>query len=194
MTSEYPVFLEVLPSRALAFPLPGVPSRPFTHTRVADLSLMPLTVILMLRAISWPGPAPVRPALAIALVESECMVMCRCSTPRNQATTRLMAASSALNGLFILIARQNKGVIPKGYVPKAKQTKEKKFSHRHKKSTALHGCAVRKSRGQEYPLTICRKEKKKTDERLVKSAVAPGGYSIILPEFSHATHSSILAA
>jgi hypothetical protein len=46
-------------------------------------------------------------------------------------------------------------------VPKATQTKEdlKKFSHRHKKSTALHGCAVGKSRGQEYPLTICRKEK-----------------------------------
>jgi hypothetical protein len=64
--------------------------------------------------------------------------------------------------LSILIALQNKGVIPKGYVPKATQTKEnvKKFSHRHKKSTALHGCAARKSRGQECPLTICRKEKK----------------------------------
>jgi hypothetical protein len=51
------------------------------------------TIPRMLQATFWPGPAPVWPALAMALVESECMVMCCHSLARIPGTTGRLALS-----------------------------------------------------------------------------------------------------
>jgi hypothetical protein len=51
----------------------------------------------MLQATFWPGPAPVWPALAMALVESECMVMCCHSRPG--LTNHDMACSIATSSV-----------------------------------------------------------------------------------------------
>jgi hypothetical protein len=54
-------------------------------------------MFLMFRALLWPGPAPVWPARAIALVESEWIVMWRWSrlANKNHLTACSMAVSSA---------------------------------------------------------------------------------------------------
>jgi hypothetical protein len=43
----------------------------------------------------WPGPAPVCPARAIALVESKCIVICRYGEVPNHFKASSMAATSA---------------------------------------------------------------------------------------------------
>jgi hypothetical protein len=93
--SEYPTLSVSQPRRPLSRCL--VPSCYLTQTRSTVLPLLRRlqTMFRMFRATFWPGPAPVWLALAIALVESECTVMCCCLAPWNQSTTRSMAASSA---------------------------------------------------------------------------------------------------
>jgi hypothetical protein len=83
LSREYPGLPAARPAGTSAFSFPGTPSCPLTHT---TLTVLPIprtaqTMFRMLRAVDCPSPAPVWPALAIALVESEYTVMCCQSRP-----------------------------------------------------------------------------------------------------------------
>jgi hypothetical protein len=99
MSLEKPGFSAAMPARVSAFSLPGVPSWPLTYIRLTVLVRKSCTIFWMLQAVVCPGLAPVWPALAMALVESEWMVMCchPCSGPAsvNQEMAFSIAANSA---------------------------------------------------------------------------------------------------
>jgi len=103
---------------------------------------------------------------------------CRCFLGLSRSAINHLTSTRRDLIYFIYFTLQNKAVIPKEYVAKANANKGKKsqlpalgWSATAKEIRRPPRCAVRKSRGQEYPHT--RKKKRKREEQLL--AFAPRG-------------------
>ena len=72
--------------------------------------------------------------------------------------------------IYLFNSRKNKGATPKGYVPKQREHKE---TRQEPNSSDLHGCAVRKSRGQEYPHTVRNTARKSAPNKLTYPSLFP---------------------